>query len=182
MSRILILAILLAGARPVHAEPAPPAPPTPHATGTWLELTLDSSPLTSSDTVEDLPSHHLVIGGQGQDHALGLALGVVHATDQPWLIDVGPTVRATLAATAAADTELVAEGGLLVSMGLSTVDNQSGGPTLYTVQAGLEVRHWIDRHLAIGGGLLGHALHHGDDRGSSLTLGVNGALRVTAVF
>jgi hypothetical protein len=76
----------------------------------------------------------------------------------------------------------VLEGGVLASIGFTTKDMGDGGPTLYTFMAGLEARHWIDPHFAIGGGLLAHLATQSQGMASELDLGLGGAVRVTGVF
>jgi hypothetical protein len=174
MLRISVIGIVVAFAASSHAEPAPES----HATGTWLELAIDSN--LGASGVDDLPSHRLVIGGQGDRVAVGVALGFQYVTQGSSLrFDIGPTARLTLAATPEHDTELVGEGGLL----LSSFSGDSGPSNqLYTFQAGLEVRHWLDRHLAIGGGILGHVEVASTGTNTAIGVGASGALRVTGVF
>jgi hypothetical protein len=169
MMRVLVIGVVVALAAPSHADPES------HATGAWLELAIDSN--LGIGGIDDVPSHRLVIGAQTESVAVGVALGFLYITPA-WRFDIGPTARLTLAATPEHDTELVGEGGLLVST------FSSDGPTnrLYTFQAGLEVRHWLARHLAIGGGILGHVEVQSTGTDSAIGVGAAGALRVTGVF
>jgi hypothetical protein len=173
MLRLIVIIGVLAAATPSHADPAP------HPTGVWLELAIDSNLGGASTGVDDMPSHHLVIGAATGSLALGLELGFQYATPS-WRADVGPTARFTLAATSDRDTELVAEAGVIVS--IFGADSGNGAPNLYTVQAGFDARHWFDRHIAVGGGILGHVQTQSDNGASALGLGLAGAVRVTAVF
>lgn len=169
MLRISVIGIVIAIAAPSHAEPV-----EPHATGAWVELAIDSN--LGVGGVDDVPTHRLVIGAQTESVAVGVALGFDYTTQSSlFRFDIGPTARLTLAATPEHDTELVGEGGLVVS----TFSNDSDSTSrLYTFQAGLEVRHWLDRHLAIGGGILGHV----EVQSGTSGIGAAGALRVTGVF
>jgi hypothetical protein len=169
MMRILVIGIVVALAAPSHAEPES------HATGAWLELAIDSN--LGIAGVDDVPIHHLVIGAQTESVAVGVALGFQFATPS-WRFDIGPTARLTLAATPEHDTELVGEGGLLVSSFSSDISDNR----LFTFQVGLEVRHWLDRHLAIGGGILGHVEMESTGTDSAIGIGAAGAFRVTGVF
>jgi hypothetical protein len=79
-------------------------------------------------------------------------------------------------------TELVFGAGVLVTMGLNDHPMTDGAPTSYTLQAGLDARHWIDRHLAIGGGALAHLTMVSQGMTSATDFGIAGTLRVTGVF
>jgi hypothetical protein len=169
MMKVVVSGIILALAAPSHADPES------HATGAWLELAIDSSLGVAG--IDDAPIHRLVIGGQTDNLAVGVALGFQYATPN-WRFDIGPTTRFTLAATPEHDTELIGEGGLLVS----TFSSETTDTRMYTFQGGLEVRHWLDRHLAIGGGVLGHIEIQSAGTETVVGLGAAGAFRVTGVF
>lgn len=172
MSRMLIsgLAVgILAVAGPSFADDTA----EPHATGGWVELGVESagpSPL----------SDHLSIGGHTETFALGIELGGLLAAGNAtaFIFDLGPTMRYTLLATDDRKTELVGIGTLRATLVLG----DTGGPTTYTVLAGLDVRHWIDSHFAIGGGVLAHASSVSQDGSSSSDLGLAGAIHITGVF
>jgi hypothetical protein len=182
MSRLFSLAILVAPAL-AHADPR-----AAHAQGTWLELDLDSNLAFSSDSADtiDLPQQRLALGVQFESIAVGIEGGFVHPPDSPWRVELGPAARFTVAATETRDTELVFDATGLVSVGLTTKDMQDGGPTLYTFQTGLEVRHWLDPHFAVGGGVLAHLTTGSQSDAlvmrSATDFGIGGTIRVSSVF
>jgi hypothetical protein len=153
----------------------------PHATGAWLEIGLDSQLLLSANDgpmVIDLPVQHLVVGAQMERTAFGVEGGLVHFPGGITRLEVGPALRQQLVARGA--TELVADAAVLANIGLS--GSQDGGPTLYTLEAGLEARHWLDRHLAVGGGVLVHGTSASQGMTSQLDLGITGTLHAGGVF
>ena len=175
MSRsIFVLALLAAPA--VHADPEP------HAQGTWLELALDSQQaLSGQDQLAiDVPLQHLVIGAQLDRVGIGLETGFIHIPDAAWHIDVGPAV--TYSFLSAGATELTGDGALLVRFGLDNHPMTDGGPTFVTVIAGVGVRHWIDPHFAIGGGIQLHLTSESMNMTTDSNIGLGGAFRVSGVF
>jgi hypothetical protein len=171
--RTFVLVAILALAAPARADSEP------HASGTWLELAIDANLVGAlAPPFEDLPQTHLVIGAQLHEVSIGLLLGGFHASGAPWRFDLGPTARFHLLGSA---TELVAEGSVIATVGLAADGMTDGGPTTYAAQAGLDARHWVDRHFAIGGGVIAHVATTSSN-GTTLDLGVGAALRVSAVF
>lgn len=179
MSRLTILAVL---AVPTIAA----ADEQPHAVGAWFEMAVDSSLFVDNNGqfALDIPSQRLSIGAQLPALAIGLQAGFTHAPDsQLTRLELGPTARFTIASTSDHQTELLVDGTILVNVGLSSQNMGDGGPTAYIFRAGLEARHWIDRNLAIGGGVVGQVETISSGPMSSETdLGVAGTFRVTGVF
>jgi hypothetical protein len=182
MRAFLFAFVALAGAPALAAADPEAAPaPSPHASGAWVELGLDTNLAVSGGGVAvDIPSQHLVIGGQGGNLALGIELGFTHLPSAASQLTVGPALRLGLVARGA--TELVLDGAVLATIGLASGSMTDGGPTFYTFEAGLELRHWIDPHFAVGGGVLGQVVTASQDQESELQLQLAGTLRVTGVF
>ena len=165
----------------VTSDPA--SVPAAHATGSWIELSVESMLLTTYTVLTvSVPQQHLVLGYHGEGYAFGIAGGFSHDPDSAWIIDLGPTTRLTVARTEDHTTELVFGGAVLATMGLNSHPMTDGGPTYYTFQAGLDARHWLDRHLAISGGALAHLSTVSEGMSSATDFGISGTLRVTGVF
>jgi hypothetical protein len=186
-TRLLIVLGTLTGSGIARAEsPASsdaPGVPAVHATGSWIELSVESRlALGSGAVTESVPQQHLVLGFQGDAYAFGIVGGFSHAPDSKWIVDLGPTARFTVAQTEDRTTELVFGAAVLATMGLDDHPMSDGGTTYYTFQAGLDARHWLDRHLAIGGGALAHLSTISEGMNSATDFGISGVLRVTGVF
>jgi hypothetical protein len=174
MSRAFVAVILVAFAAPARADSEA------HATGVWVELAIDADLAnTVAPVLEDVPQQHLVIGAQLDTVSIGLLLGGFHASGAPWRLDVGPTLRAHLLGGV---TELVFEGSFVANIGLAADGMDDGGPTAYGGHFGLDARHWIDRHFAIGGGVIAHVTSVSSGGVTVFDVGIGAALRVSAVF
>jgi hypothetical protein len=174
---LVVLVIAIAAALPSLAY----AEPETHAVGGWVEFGLDI-PLVSRAQlgVASIVEPHLVIGGQGERLAVGVEVGIVHlAGASTSVATFGPVLRYTV--TARGPTELAFAAALTADVGLASGSATDGGPTRYSGQLGVEVRHWIDRHLTIGGGVAGYFADI--TAPTSLTdLGITGTFHVGGVF